>query len=437
MKQMSGTRVEAITLAVIAAAMGPIAVYGANWVPALGVIGALASCLAIAGFGRRAAAGTPVDSVADSRRSSVFGPLPWLLAATMVWSLVTAMWAPDPSSAVETTAKLTLVCGAALLLLRSAGNITVRGRRAIAAGLIAGFGLSIVSIVFEFQTQGAGLRLLDQRGADYEFLASAYGRAGSIMALLIWPASIAIYRKVGFLAAIIVFALGTYVSVQLDNTSSLLALLIGAGVFFAATIKPNLTGRAMAVLVLIIPIVTFASPAIAPIAMAEYIDLGGRNVSALHRLGIWDFVGERAQERPVFGWGMDASPHMGDGAEIVEIVELPGGRKVRGPLISLHPHNAILQIWLELGLPGVAAFMLVLLLLLRWIGRSVVHRVDRAASLAMFASGLVVIELSYGIWQGWWQASLWISAALMLAMVGSGKDIGQENGKKSEASYHG
>ena len=65
--------------------------------------------------------------------------------------------------------------------------------------------------------------------------------------------------------------------------------------------------------------------------------------SAGHRLLIWSFVGERIAERPLLGWGLDASR------------AIPGGKEEIRPGLTrlpLHPHNAALQVWLELGMPG-------------------------------------------------------------------------------------
>ena len=77
--------------------------------------------------------------------------------------------------------------------------------------------------------------------------------------------------------------------------------------------------------------------------------------------------------------------------------------------LSLHTHNATLQIWLELGLAG-ALFAGGLVIFL--VNATVHHR--HAAGLALCLSALVIANLSYGIWQSWWLAGLWLIAALYL-----------------------
>ena len=73
--------------------------------------------------------------------------------------------------------------------------------------------------------------------------------------------------------------------------------------------------------------------------------------SAGHRLLIWRFTGARIAERPWLGWGLDAARAVPGGD-----VEARPGEK----FLPLHPHNAALQTWLELGVPGAMLFALFL-----------------------------------------------------------------------------
>ena len=42
---------------------------------------------------------------------------------------------------------------------------------------------------------------------------------------------------------------------------------------------------------------------------------------------------------------------------------------------------------------------------------------ERAAALAMTASAMVIAELSFGIWQGWWLSALWLLGIVMVVLV--------------------
>ena len=88
--------------------------------------------------------------------------------------------------------------------------------------------------------------------------------------------------------------------------------------------------------------------------------------SALHRMLIWDFTAERIAERPLLGWGMEASRTVPGGRGQPEAAALdrmrvtdPGQRRwfaePHVQILPLHPHNGALQLWLELGAVGVGA----------------------------------------------------------------------------------
>jgi O-antigen ligase len=127
-------------------------------------------------------------------------------------------------------------------------------------------------------------------------------------------------------------------------------------------------------------------------------------VSIYHRAAIWQFVGLRIADKPVLGWGMHASRTMPGGHDTI------GGSAEK---IPLHPHNAPLQIWLELG--GIGAALMAALL-----GFLAINcngpPLRRAVLGATLVTAVVIASLSYGIWQGWWFATLWLLAALAAAL---------------------
>jgi O-antigen ligase len=104
------------------------------------------------------------------------------------------------------------------------------------------------------------------------------------------------------------------------------------------------------------------------------------------RTQIWSFAADAIGQRPFLGWGVDAS-------------------RTFGPAIPLHPHDAPLQLWLELGLPGVliaCAFWLVL-------GRRLSRLTEARPAAGQFAAAtaaayFTVGALSFGVWQEWWLA---------------------------------
>jgi len=82
----------------------------------------------------------------------------------------------------------------------------------------------------------------------------------------------------------------------------------------------------------------------------------------------------------------------------------------------LHPHNAGLQIWLELGIPGTLAFAALLAILLQRARALGLAGVAAPFLLLQFLSAFLFSEVSFGIWQSWWQAVLWINIALAVLL---------------------
>src|SRR3546814_645979 len=83
--------------------------------------------------------------------------------------------------------------------------------------------------------------------------------------------------------------------------------------------------------------------------------------------------------------------------------------------IPLHPHNVVLQIWVELGLVGLVLLPAYCLLVLRSVARWATF--PQALALGAFASAWVIANVSYGMWQGRWMMTMAISALLMIALA--------------------
>jgi len=148
--------------------------------------------------------------------------------------------------------------------------------------------------------------------------------------------------------------------------------------------------------------------------------------SGIHRLLIWRFAADRLAERPLLGWGMDASRAIPGGKtdfnDRLPTLHYPGGAEA----LPLHPHDAALQLQLELGLPGLVLGLGIVVFVVYRVGwRAELSAHERAAALALCGSALIVALLSFGIWQAWWQATLWLVAALYCANVGHGATLKQ------------
>src|SRR5690606_37703612 len=130
--------------------------------------------------------------------------------------------------------------------------------------------------------------------------------------------------------------------------------------------------------------------------------------SLRHRVFIWNFVAESIADKPLAGWGLDASRDLGT-PETVRFDETHVA-------LPLHPHNVPLQVWLELG--GIGLLLGGATLLLAVAGMRRGPPLQAALDTGMVASILVVGCLAYGAWQYHWLVVPLAAAALMRLVPG-------------------
>ncbi|SVE56779.1 uncharacterized protein METZ01_LOCUS509633, partial [marine metagenome] len=198
----------------------------------------------------------------------------------------------------------------------------------------------------------------------------------------------------------------------------LLAFVTGAAAFAVAWISFRLAkilfAAAIAFSVLIVPFLDHVAPLAIELLLTNLQD----HIPEVHRFVIWQFAAEQIMERPVFGWGLNAARVFPGGDAELLLLTTPEGGQITGPALPLHTHNALIQIWLELGLVGVALFAILLAVAVRAIPRMPSDRAGPAAALAVMTTGFVIAQLGFGFWQGWWLATLGTSAVITIAVVG-------------------
>ena len=125
-----------------------------------------------------------------------------------------------------------------------------------------------------------------------------------------------------------------------------------------------------------------------------------------HRLIIWSFSKEKILEKPIVGHGFFSSRHIAS-----EHLKTKASTKYQ--LIPLHPHNNILQIWLELGIVGLIIFFIFIRFLIKQIYElSRINHKFSAIALMSFFQVFFIGQISFGFWQNWWLSIILISFIL-------------------------
>ena len=110
----------------------------------------------------------------------------------------------------------------------------------------------------------------------------------------------------------------------------------------------------------------------------------------LFRSEIWDIVATKSLESPIIGHGIDSARYLGN------IVVASTYKPVN---VLLHPHNMILQIWLDLGFVGVA--IVAGLLYSGWRYVSKLHSIVQPPILGGLTMLTVFSIVSHSLWQTW------------------------------------
>jgi exopolysaccharide production protein ExoQ len=336
-----------------------------------------------------------------------------LLAALGIWGAASALWSIIPGHSFFEGIRFLGESACGLCLLIAATGIAPNARARLARALIGGVIVALALLMIE---RFAGAPIIHwwhgTPPSQAETLAH-YDRGVTVLVLLMAPVAVgatAFWLRMVLIAAIVATA------ALMLSASALMAALAALAVYAIARLAPRFTAGAMMAGIVIIGItIPLATPSYDTV-VALHTEAPWIKYSGIHRLLIWRFAADRVAERPLLGWGMDSSRAMPGGKtdfnDILPTLHYPS----RAEALPLHPHDAALQWQLELGIPGLALGLAIVVFVLSRIGRrDEIPAHERAAALALCSSAIIVALLSFGIWQAWWQSTLWLVAALYAA----------------------
>lgn len=346
-----------------------------------------------------------------------------LLAALSAWGAVTALWSPIPFHSLLESGRFLVIGAAGLVVIGRAALLSEAEARRLDHALLAGIAIATLLLQVELHSDSAVARLIHRIPLEQPIATGRYDRSITVLLLMAWPAAALLAARRRWLG-LVVLALAVGATVGAFNSrASILALVVALPASALAARLPRLTALGMVGTVLL---VAFVLPLAAPDgAGIERLRRAAPMLpqSAIHRLEIWRFAADRIDERPLLGWGMDASRAVPGGKTPV-VDRFP--EVTMNPLaeaLPLHPHDAALQWRLELGLPGTLLAIAALGLVLWRLARSRALDVwRRALAFGYAASALTVALLSFGAWQAWWLSLLWLGAAL-LTRLGDGRHV--------------
>lgn len=337
---------------------------------------------------------------------------------------LSGFWSLDPDFAFERSGKIAFVLAGGLALFTILSNPHQIWPRWMFWLFPLVYMLAGLTIIGEFFSHGLihhALRATDVTdNKNFSFL----NRAIVTLSLLGLPAILCLAgaplsRKLKLASMIGLCAVMVIILIRTDSQSAQLAALVTALFWYAFPYKSS---KAWIILGGVILSGILASPWLVQwlykVLAAGLHDMPWfSSAYAADRLEIWDFVARKALENPLFGFGIEATRHTGHFD--TQMLYTPNDH-------VLHPHNAILQIWIEFGLLGVlglCAFMCVLLHIFYKMAMRSQNQQTVRLPLTMLMAVLSVSCSAYGFWQGWWLGLLTVLAAFCACIVSASPGV--------------
>ncbi|MEZ5648068.1 MAG: O-antigen ligase family protein [Alphaproteobacteria bacterium] len=334
-----------------------------------------------------------------------------ILALLWLWAITSLLWTINVQGALLEIVRTG--CLFAFLPIVIWGSQVPQNLRegiinAFLIGFLVGLGLIVIQIFL-----GATFINLWQ----HSFLAMPRGvfalnRTAAVLAIFVWPALIILWERSKHRLCLAIALIAIALLWVLSNETALLSYAIGLLVAAIAVVVPKMIKPLLGVIlaggVLVAP---FLPQTILMPDKWLSISCIQANPSFLHRLYIWQFASQKIEERPLLGWGFNSARALPEGHEIIHINPPCTENITSGEKLPLHTHNAVLQIWLELGAVGA----IILAAFLAWASYRIqqIDRMGSAIGYGHFITTLMIASMSFGAWQSWWLCTILLSVLLM------------------------
>ncbi len=335
-------------------------------------------------------------------------PLWFAVAGVLIFLCLSVLWAPNQEIGWERFAKLALFLplGTAFVMLVRWDAVDVDNRILIA--ILAGLALSVLLMGFHVTTQGGVYALLKSAAPSKEMFA-VINRPSVVLVLCFSAGVLALKKLEQERLAIPLGAVLLGILFFSTSQSALFGAIVWLSTYLAFLMMPTIAHRLMlwggALFILMHPILVIG---VQQIDAERSIDHAESSVGA--RLDIWYAVAHKILESPVYGYGLEAARSITDWS--VEFVYYNGNS-------MLHPHNGLLQVWLEFGVIGAGLVGVGWI----WLSRSLLRVPGTAlpAIAALLMTSLFVLTVSHGLWQSWWLWSLFGVSALTILVLRASK----------------
>ena len=260
---------------------------------------------------------------------------------------------------------------------------------------------SISYLALELVMDAYVYRTVTGRLSDPSVALSRFNRGTSALVILIWPTLFLVFHK-GFKLAAVFLLISAFCIATLGDSNSAIASVILALIAAVLTwIYPRFT-----LTLIIIAVIGFSLfvPFIF-LHLLEWFQPVANIIppSTLDRLEIWHRSAVAVIEQPVLGYGIGVSRYLPIPPELASLYKY-------FTVPTTHPHNAPIQIWLELGSIGLG-----IMVLLIWFVCAPMKNLRGEYRVTVVAASAAIIFtgfVSYGFWQETWLSIIGMTVIL-------------------------
>jgi hypothetical protein len=321
--------------------------------------------------------------------------------ALFAWAAISISWSDVRDTSLYTLAEFALTIAGVFILAVALPRRTSREYGAfVLAGAVAS---ACILILAELWT---GLQL--RRALAVQSDPFIFNRPVLTVLTVSLPIVLLLLKRGQVWLGAALAALVVMTVLQSESGAAMLGLVAGAGGYVVARLSRRLA-LALACIGLVAAIVS--APFVGALAdrtlpPAAHAKLAGSH--SVERIEIWKLFGAAVRHEPLIGLGFGVSPRFPEThvaqRMLAENPNLPP---------AWHPHNAALQVWVELGAVGALLGIVVVLLVVRRFAGF--PRALLAHSMALLAAVTAISLVGHGAWQGWWPAAIGTAVVWLLA----------------------
>jgi O-antigen ligase len=334
-------------------------------------------------------AGVGLLSLPAVRMTDEDRPALVVLFAALIWAAVSTTWSPFHPKHPQNGAVVKLAFELPLYWSAICAARAADPRLARLALRILAWGFAAVALVLIADVALGGAIYRTLHIAFYEpirpDLADKNLAQSTFVMALLWPlAALGGPARLRPWLALVMWLATAAAAARFDADAPLVALLLGPLVGLAVwrwpSGGPKVLAGSISAFFLLAPALMWGVKRFGDIEALK----AALPLSWSERLGYWNHAVDWIADKPLRGWGLDAS-------------------RMFAPGIQLHPHDDALQIWLELGVIGAVTAAVFWGLTLTRLSRPKPDLITSATAVSL-AAYLLFGAVNFGVWQEWWLA---------------------------------